>query len=134
MTLQEIQYKAQGIIHKWRDDDSAPYIEFVEELAHMIVPEQSEDLEEAAWDCVLDSVDVNNPVLLPKYKVLLTSIFIDGAKWQKEQMMKEAIDGMVDFEYFGYKVIRPDLKQLDALLESMNHGDKVRVIVLKKED
>lgn len=50
MTLQEIQYKAQGIIHKWRDDDSAPYIEFVEELAHMIVPEPSEDLEECEND------------------------------------------------------------------------------------
>jgi len=43
------------------------------------------DLEDAAWDCVLDSVDVNNPVLLPKYKELLTYLFISGVKWQKEQ-------------------------------------------------
>lgn len=48
------------------------------------------DLEEAAWDCVLDSVDVNNQVLLPKYKVLLTSLFIAGAKWQAEQLLKSS--------------------------------------------
>ena len=53
------------------------------------------DLEEAAWDCVLDSVDVNNPVLLPKYKELLTYLFIAVAKWQKEQMMQEAVEGWV---------------------------------------
>ena len=58
----------------------------------------------------------------------------NGKQAMKDQMMKEAVDGEVDFEYFGYKVIRPDLKQLDTLLESMNHGDKVRIIVCKKED
>ena len=50
--------------------------------------EIQKELEEAAWDCVLDSVDVNNPVLLPKYKELLTFLFKAGAKWQKEQDMK----------------------------------------------
>ena len=126
MTLQEIQHKAQSIIHKWRDDDSAPYIEFVDELAHMIVPEPSADLEEAAWDCVLDSVDVNNPVLLPKYKELLTYLFIAGAEWQKEQMMKEAIGGnaypndgeiWVDLARYGYK---------------FKEGEPCRIIIVKE--
>lgn len=127
MTLQEIQYKAQSIISKWRDDDSAPYIEFVEELAHMIVPEPSEDLEEAAWDCVLDSVDVNNPVLLPKYKELLTYLFIAGAKWQYEQMMNGAIGGnaypndgeiWVDLARYGYK---------------FKEGEPCRIIIVKED-
>lgn len=48
------------------------------------------DLEEAAWDCVLDSIDVNNPVLLPKYKELLLHLFKAGAGWQKQQMLQLA--------------------------------------------
>lgn len=89
MTLQEIQNKAQSIIQKWRDDDSAPYIEFVEELAHMTVPEPSEDLEEAAekhstdydstiW-CVLES---SNQKTIWKREHKET--FIAGAKWGAE--------------------------------------------------
>lgn len=65
------------------------------------------DLEEAAWDCVLDNIDVNNPILLPKYKVLLTSLFIDGAKWQKEQD-----DRLVDIIYQqGIKKGKDDMKE-----------------------
>lgn len=82
MTLQEIQYKAQSIISKWRDDDSAPYIEFVEELAHMIVPEPSEDLEEAAK---------NYAELLPQGRVSkkYSAIdFIAGAKWQAKRILE----------------------------------------------
>lgn len=57
----------------------------------------------------------------------------EGYRRCMEQMMKEAVEGEVDFEYFGYKVIKPDLKQLDTLLESMNHGDKVRIIIVKED-
>ena len=90
MTLQEIQYKAQSIISKWRDDDSAPYIEFVEELAHSIVPEPSEDLEEAAdeyankhyseWDESWDDYNGHN-VEPENDKLELMDAFIAGAKW-----------------------------------------------------
>ena len=59
--------------------------------------------------------------------------FWKGAKWEKEQMINEAVEGTVDFEYFGYKVIRPNLVQLDTLLESMNHGDKVHIIIVKED-
>lgn len=52
------------------------------------LPERPEGLEEAAWDCVLDSIDVNNPVLLPKYKELLTYLFIAGAEWMKSKYEK----------------------------------------------
>ena len=69
---------------------------------------------------------------VPEYDKTMAEAFKDGWNACKRQMMSEAIEGEVDFEYFGYKVIRPDLKQFDALLESMNHGDKVRVIVVKE--
>ena len=135
MTLQEIQYKAQGIIHKWRDDDSAPYIEFVEELAHMIVPEPSEDLEEAAEeyadkhgfrvpydgsDNFYDDVDVKAS----------KEGFIAGYNLCKEQMMKEAVEYEVwDFSVEAYPHVNIPLDN-----KQYRSGDKVRVIVLPKED
>jgi hypothetical protein len=70
----------------------------------------------------------HHDVLLCPYNAL-----VEFADSFKKKMMKEAVEGVVDFEYFGYKVIRPDLKQLDALLESMNHGDKVRIIIVKED-
>lgn len=90
------------------------------------------DLEEAAWDCVLDSVDVNNPVLLPKYKELLQYLFIAGAEWQKEQMMKEAVEGtIICYNDETYSVV-------SCCFDNKEHhhrsGDKVRIIVCKKED
>lgn len=108
------------------------------------------DLEEAAWDCVLDSVDVNNPVLLPKYKELLTYLFIAGAKWQKEQdekelsekiasayqlgladkekqMLKEAVEGFI-FQPEDYYP-----KELIARYDGeLKQGDKVRIIIVKE--
>ena len=80
MTLQEIQYKAQSIICKWRDDDSAPYIEFVEELAHMIVPEPSEDLEEAADNHIRKVVDAGWEWETQD----IADAFIAGAKWHAD--------------------------------------------------
>ena len=57
----------------------------------------------------------------------------NGRKDMKEQMMKEAVEGKVDEKTFGYKTIRPDLKQLDTILESLSEGDKVRIVIVKKE-
>jgi len=48
----------------------------------------SEELEEAAENCVWNSIDSNDPTLVPKFIPLLLSLFISGAYWQKEQMMK----------------------------------------------
>lgn len=128
MTLQEIQYKAQGIIHKWRDDDSAPYIEFVEELAHMIVPEPSEDLEEAAKEFAKNAyLDKHN----------LVWMFKRGAKWQKEQMMQKAVEGEIrgdirSQEEEPYQIwAESDFLPLD---EKFEIGDKVRIIIVKEEE
>lgn len=108
------------------------------------------DLEEAAWDCVLDSVDVNNPVLLPKYKELLTYLFIAGAKWQKqhdaelieiayndgitigmtkqnEQMMKEAVEATLDNTAY------PTRLWFNTYLSEYSNNDRVRVIIVKED-
>ena len=57
--------------------------------------------------------------------------FQEGVDWHKEQMMQEAVEGTIDYVYDekgdAYKAIR-----LDWLVGDF--GDKVRVIVLPKED
>ena len=52
--------------------------------------------------------------------------FIAGAKWQKEQMMKEAVEIEV-VETCGIPSVWVKTAQLKA-------GDKVRIIILPKED
>ena len=70
--------------------------------------------------------------------------FLAGADWQKEIMMKEAVEGEV--QYFGGKQGVPrkfprmrvtrtiKIPRLQELLTQFKDGDKVRIIVLPKED
>lgn len=157
MTLQEIQYKAQAIMQEWRDEDSAPYVEFVEELALMDVPELPEDLEEAAQK-VEDYYDVGEEHgYLCCHRGDIKNTFIGGAKWQREQimdewlkdrdgcfwdgveegkkamekqMMKEAVEGKIQMRYSGCLCA----KTIRAINEDkFKFGDKVRVIVIKED-
>jgi len=57
----------------------------------------------------------------------------NGRKDMREQMMKEAVEGDVDEKTFGYKAIRPNLKQLDTILETLSKGDKVKLIIIKED-
>jgi len=101
----------------------------------------NEDLEESAWECVLDSIDVNNPVLLPKYKELLLSLFIAGAEWQKQQMLKDAVDARV-VESFSPAIEKgkPELHGITVVYNDKTEpyllaGDKVKIVILPiKED
>lgn len=95
--------------------------------------EPVEGLEEAAWDCVLDSIDVNNPVLLPKYKELLTYLFKAGAEWMKAKMMEEAVEADVNtykdpILSCGWAEFVVDMPST----ETDKLGDKVRIIVIKE--
>ena len=64
---------------------------------------------------------------------LLTIAHLQGADQMREQMLQEAVEGEVNEKPFGYKVIRPNLKQLDTILESLSEGDKVRIIIVKED-
>lgn len=96
-----------------------------------------EGLEEAAWDCVLDSVDVNNPVLLPKYKELLTYLFIAGAEWMAGQGESVEIyvneeDGY-DFHYDLGRVIGTlDLQNLGLYKKGGVNQDDLIIQIRKK--
>lgn len=138
MTLQEIQYKAQNIIHKWRDDNSAPYIEFVEELAHMIVPESFEDFEEAAIQYAMHkkkSEDKEMETELPMGAYYLAKdSFIAGAKWQKEQIMKDAVEGHIVSKNDGWNSIELPSTFFGELSKNYKDGDKIKVIIVKEEN
>ena len=56
--------------------------------------------------------------------------FIAGAKWQKEQMMKDAVEGTV----MDFSSNRPR-PQVDVLLDPYKYhtGDKVHAIIVKEE-
>ena len=68
--------------------------------------------------------------LTPEYDATLAEAFIAGAQWQKEQMMKEAVEGYITLTLEGVRTVAATIKEED----NIGIGDKVRVIILKKED
>ena len=87
MTKEEIQYEAQSIIQEWGSNDSAPYVEFVEKLASMELPESFSNLDEAAhsyaWEKQEHHIDFDGDEYLdygPRYDA-----FKAGAEWMAGQ-------------------------------------------------
>lgn len=78
--------------YSYESDVCCGYDEAIEDFETFInslsEEKPSEDLEEAAENCVWNSIDSNDPTLVPKFIPLLLSLFISGAYWQKEQMTK----------------------------------------------
>ena len=81
----------------------------------------SRDLEEAAHFYVDTSIEWfdsdGNPCCY--------NAFIAGAKWQKQQMMKNAVDATA----------RPDDKEIWADMSNLNlkDGDKVKILIIKED-
>ena len=77
------------------------------------------DLEETAKEFAKDAYpDKHN----------LVWMFKRGAKWQREQMMKEAVEGKIIF------LLNGDVAVNIGDTDKYNLGQKVRVIVIPKED
>lgn len=56
--------------------------------------------------------------------------FKAGAKWQREQMMKEAVEGHVSTNGMGNKYLFPNYNDD---FKDINDGDKVRIIIVKED-
>jgi len=54
---------------------------------------------------------------------------IAGAKWHKQQMMKDAIEGYVDMLEFPDKT----WIELSAIPKDLKDGDKVKLIIIKED-
>lgn len=94
-----------------------------QDLYELVKEPVSEDLEEAAYqyaNCF-------------KHQFGMASMaFIKGAKWQKEQMMKDAIDGMVSVKS-NYNILTCDRLAVVNAIKNYNEGDKVKVIIIKED-
>lgn len=79
----------------------------------------SDDLEEASWKYAPDlpSYNIGGGYLPPQSRNDLRTAFKDGAKWEKEQLMKEAVPF-----YEILKVVPPGSER-----------DKVHIIIVKED-
>lgn len=82
MTKEEIQYEAQSIIQEWGSNDSAPYVEFVEKLASMELPESPSSLDEAAKECA-----IREGYLAGLHHEIMKRVFKAGAEWMAGQFV-----------------------------------------------
>ena len=133
MTTKELinQYVTAHADNRWMDASEleALLTEFAEKLKELA----SEDLEQAAEECV-DGEDYpyidrdGLPLYTPDY---LKYMFRQGAQWDREQMMKGAIDAQVSYlanERTGMKSLRAEL----PIGTKLDFGDKVKVIIIKE--
>lgn len=63
----------------------------------------------------------------------IADAFIAGAKWQKEQMMKEAVEGEVMDFCFAREVNYSSAKIKFSAIPELKVGDKVRIIIIKED-
>lgn len=85
----------------------------------------SDDLEEAAEESWIDYEYRDSGHL---YSSVYKDAFIAGAEWQKEQMMKDAVDGEVVQDLHGKLHVKTNAVS-DILYQ---FGEKVKVIILKQ--
>lgn len=82
-----------------------------------------EDVEEAA-KAYAD--DINSNECLYTYTDF-TDAFKAGAKWQKEQMLKEAVEGEIINAGYPTKI------ELNTFYSKFEHGQKVKLIIIKED-
>ena len=104
--------KHDGVIAETREDELSSLLDFIDSLPEEPV---SEDLKKFAeeWDESLYRSDA----------------VIAGAKWHKQQMMKDAIEGYVDMLEFPDKT----WIELSAIPMDLKDGDKVKLIIIKEK-
>ena len=125
MLLEAIDYSFWNPTEKdYNRELTYPVIDKVKFVKRMLQEEPAnKDLEEAAKENARyergDSVET-------LYDLNRAAGFIDGAQWQKEQMMKEAIDTEA-----SYTMSVPCITI--SLPLGVNVGDKVKVLIIKNK-
>lgn len=84
----------------------------------------NEELEKVAYEYSL------YPVAPSKF-VLAEQGFKDGANWQKQQLMKKAIEGIVTTNIDGWINVMTGLIRPEEA--GANFGDKVKLIIIKED-
>ena len=89
--------------------------------------EITNDLEEAAYKYSFDS----RPSIYGQVDVI--DAFKVGAKWQKEQMMKGAVEGVVH-HYADVHYIVTNQEHLSDRLKVFDKDTKVKIIIIKEDE
>lgn len=66
--------------------------------------------------------------LTTEYDATLAEAFITGAQWQKEQMMKEAVEGYITLTLEGVRTVAATIKEED----NIGFDDKIKIIIVKE--
>lgn len=115
--------------HCWLDEQRIEAVGMaIEALKEASV---SEDLEKAAKENAKierpDDTEVG-------YDINRFGGFVDGANWQKEQMMAKAVDATVHIDAGGYPYIpQIELYDYDKDIPLAKEGDKYKVILIKED-
>ena len=129
----DINYRSHYGLTETRDDYFVDGVQWADE--HPKEEPVSEELEKAAeeyieytprYDIGYELEEGNDPTEIDCFTIdEATDAFKAGAKWQKEQLTREAIDG----------IARPDDNEVWCDLKSFNFkdGDKVKVFVIKED-
>ncbi len=96
-------------------EDEKPFLKDLEEAAKKYATEWHENPDGSAWK--------------PFFEASAIKAYIAGAKWQKEQMMKEAVEGTLASTTVGYPAIF-----LDEMKSGLHLGDKVKLIICKEDE
>ena len=132
MTKEEIQYEAQSIIQEWGSNDSAPYVEFVEKLASMELPESFSNLDEAA-----DTFNREDAARMWDYEgktegEIVEAAFKAGAVWMAGQGWSRELEVEEDAGGYPYIDKHIELYDYDTDTPLAKKGDKV-VVQIRKE-
>lgn len=100
-------------------------------------PKLSDSLGEAARLYAIPhytkDIDVHHIEEYP-YDTGLEAAFIAGAQWQKEQMMKDAVECVVYAGMKGNKWIVSYIGNYESMVKACKVGDKVRIIIVKEDE
>ena len=121
MTKEEA-IKVLNQVRQWTDYPKEAFTMAIDALSRSSLPSELDEAAEKYVSTLCDRADEGLRI-----DTTLESAFIAGAKWQKEQMMKEAVEGEVFLNPY------PTISLDDCKDYDFKDGDKVRIIIIKEE-
>lgn len=120
-----------GIYDSYEAGELSAYKEIMDFIDSLPEEKPSEDLEEAAEECIgtliPEEVHTTTPFAAEYVIKLLDKAFIAGAKWQREQMMEEAVEGKVFMSF------APGHNQMVMADVDLPTNTKVKLIIVKED-
>ena len=117
-------------IFQYSDTILSDLLSFLDTLSEAPNKSLEEAAEKYRRESYRKSVMPNTDGPIPEYGGNVKDAFIAGAEWQKSQMMKEAVEG-----YVNYYEDSGGILMAEAQVGCPYHnGDKVKIIIVKEEN